>query len=134
MAYWLDDGFDTWPEVVRAGSPAAGLYCRCGSWIARNLTDGFVPTEVARMYGSAEWIGRLVEVGLWTVEEHGFRDERYLASNPTAEQVRRRRADAAKRQQALRDRRNGKPTRESRAECAGSWYPPQPLDLIEALR
>lgn len=124
MAYWLDDGFDTWPEVVRAGTAAVGLYCRCGSWIARNLTDGVVPSEVARMYGSTEWIGRLVDVGLWTVEESGYRDVKYFPMNPTAERVRKRRADAAERQRRLRQSRNGKQTRESRVTNGGSHSSP----------
>lgn len=126
MAYWVDDGFDSWPEVVRAGTPAAGLYCRCGSWIARNLTDGFVPTEVARMYGTAEWIGKLVDVGLWAMEEHGFRDLKYFPLNPSAETVRKRRADAAARQQRARERRRSEVTRDSRASHKGGHARPNP--------
>lgn len=126
MAYWLDDGFDSWPEVVRAGTAAVGLYTRCGSWIARNLTDGFVPLEVARMYGTAEWIARLVDAGLWTIEEQGYRDQRYFPMNPTAEKVRKRRTDAAERQRKLRERRNGKQTRESRVTNGGSHASPAP--------
>lgn len=126
MAYWLDDGFDSWPEVVRAGTAAVGLYVRCGSWIARNLTDGFIPLEVARMYGTAEWITRLVDAGLWTIEESGYRDMRYFPMNPPAEKVRKRRADAAERQRKLRERRHAKQTRESRVTNAGSHGSPAP--------
>jgi hypothetical protein len=126
MAYWLDDGWDSWPEVVRAGTPAAGLYARCGSWIARNLTDGLVPLEVARMYGTAEWITRLVDVSLWAIEETGYRDLRYFPMNPSAEKVRKRRQDAADRQRRLRDRRHGKPTGESRVTHGGSHSSPAP--------
>lgn len=124
MAYWLDDGFDSWPEVVRAGTAAVGLYVRCGSWIARNLTDGFVPLEVARMYGTAEWITRLVDAGLWTIEEAGYRDVRYFPMNPTAEKVRKRREDAAERQRKMRERRNAKLTRDSRVSNRGSHASP----------
>lgn len=93
MAYWLDDGFDSWPETVSAGSPAAGLYTRCGSWIARNiasgkLADSVVPQGVARMYGTSEWIQRLVSVGLWTIEGDGYRDTRYFELNPRPDTVR----------------------------------------------
>jgi hypothetical protein len=92
MAYWLDDGFDSWPETVMAGTPAAGLYTRCGSWIARNiangkLADSVVPGAVARMYGTSEWIQRLVDVGLWTAEGDGYRDTRHFELNPTAATV-----------------------------------------------
>lgn len=111
MAYLLDEGWHGWPEIVRAGSAAAGLYSRCGSWIADNATDGLVPAELARMYGTAEWIQRLVDVGLWRIEGDGFRDLRYFPTNPTKAEIEKKRADAAARQ---RKRRHGKQPRESR--------------------
>jgi len=117
MAYWLDDGFDTWPETVRAGTAAAGLYARCGSWIARNTHDGYVPNEVAAMYGSPEWARRLVDVGLWTVEAAGYQDVRYFQmGNPTAEKVAERRkadADRKARWRAKRDASRRDSTRDS---------------------
>jgi hypothetical protein len=93
MAYWLDDGFDTWSQVLMAGTAPAGLYTRCGSWIARSIsngdiTDAVVPSALARLYGTSEWIQRLVDVGLWAVEGDGYRDTRYFELNPTAEKVR----------------------------------------------
>lgn len=93
MAYWVDDGFDTWSQIVRAGTPAAGLYSRCGAWIARGIANGdiadaVIPAGLARMYGAAEWIQKLVDVGLWAIEGDGYRDTRYFELNPTAEKVR----------------------------------------------
>jgi hypothetical protein len=122
MAYWLDDGFDTWPETIRAGSAAAGLYVRCGSWIARNTQDGLVPAEVAAMYGTTEWVAKLVAVGLWEAEGAGYRDVRYHSmGNPTADVVRKRRADAAERQRRLRENRVTRDkTRDSRRSHSGS--------------
>jgi hypothetical protein len=93
MAYWLDDGFDTWPEVVRVGKAAAGLYVCCGVWIARGISggtvfDAVVPVEIATMYGTPEWVAKLVSVGLWTTEGAGYRDVRYHSmGNPTAEKA-----------------------------------------------
>lgn len=104
MALWLDDGFDTWPEIARAGSPAAGVYARCGAWMARNLTDGHIPAEIARMYSTPEWTQRLVEVGLWTIEEDGYYDTRYLELNPSAEQVTQRRKATLERVRRHRER------------------------------
>lgn len=104
MAYWLDDGFDTWPETVRAGKAAAGLYVCCGAWIARSIGNGsitepVVPAEIATMYGTPEWVAKLLLVGLWTAEGAGYRDVRYHGmGNPTAEKVARDKAQAAKRQ------------------------------------
>jgi hypothetical protein len=118
MAYWLDDGFDTWPETIRAGTAAAGLYTRCGAWIARNLTDGFVPAELATSYGTREWITKLLDAGLWKAEGDGYRDVYYLVSkdgtklNPPAEKVSERKAAKAERQRRWLERRSE--TRETR--------------------
>ena len=103
MAYWIDEGSHAWEAIDTVGTAAAGLYWRCGSYIADRRTDGFIPTARARMYGTPEWIARLVEVGLWTVEEHGFRDTRYLELNATKAVVEKRRQQAADRQQRYRE-------------------------------
>lgn len=129
MAYWLDEAWHRWPEIAEAGTAAAGLYSRCGSYIADCGTDGIVPAAVARMYGTPEWIARLVEVGLWAVEERGFRDLRYFPLNPTVEERDRRKRQAADRQ-ARYYAKKGK-TRQQRnsdassdASVTRSPYPP----------
>lgn len=113
MAYWIDEGFHSWPEIVRAGTAAAGLYTRCGSYIADHLLDGLVPFEVAALYGSQEWAKRLVDVGLWEIEEHGYRDLRYFGDdakplNPTAEKVREKKAANAERQRRWVERQRAR--------------------------
>lgn len=113
MAYYqMDDGFDSDSRVMRAGTAAFGLYSRCGVWVARNLTDGFVPTEVAALYGTREWIEKLVATGLWSPVEGGFAMPDYLDihCNKTAARVRELRAAAAARQQKLRDSKARKHT------------------------
>jgi hypothetical protein len=97
MAYWLDEGWHRWPEIHRVGTAAAGLYSRCGSYIADTQTDGFIPTAVAQQYGTPEWIGRLVDAGLWVVEEYGFRDTRYFPLNKPKAQIE---LDRARRREA----------------------------------
>ncbi|MGC4946208.1 hypothetical protein ACLQ2N_08375 [Streptomyces sp. DT224] len=70
MPYFVvDDGADSHPKMIRAKNAAVGLWTRVGSYVARQLTDGHVPGEVAKMYGSTPQIRRLVEVRLW--HEHG---------------------------------------------------------------
>lgn len=116
MAYWLDDGFDTWPETVRAGKAAAGLYVCCGAWIARGISNGtlfeaVVPAEIATMYGTPEWVAKLVSVGLWRVEGAGYRDVRYHSmGNPTAEKVAEQKAQKKARQAKWLEKQ-GKKTR-----------------------
>lgn len=121
MAYWLDEGWHRWPEIMAVGTAVAGLYSRCGCYIADSKTDGFIPSAVARMYGTPEWIARLVEVGLWQIEEHGFRDTRYFPLNATKAEIEKRKADAADRQKRFRDRQASSPkksTRKSRVSNA----------------
>lgn len=124
MAYWLDEGWHRWPEIMRAGTAAAGLYARCGSYIADSRTDGFIESAVARMYGTPEWIQRLVEVGLWQVEEHGFRDTRYFPLNKTAVEIEKAKAAAAARQRRSRATRESRVTSPSRH--ASVTMPPSP--------
>ncbi|SFK74593.1 hypothetical protein [Streptomyces pini] len=70
MPYFLvDDGAHSHPKVMRAGNAAFGLWTRVGSYVAQHLTDGHVPCEVVKMYGSAAQAAKLVKVGLW--HEHG---------------------------------------------------------------
>ncbi|MFB7212734.1 hypothetical protein [Streptomyces sp. NPDC056255] len=65
----VDDAADLHPKMVRASNAAIGLWTRVGSYVARQLTDGYVPGEIAKMYGSAPQIKKLVAVRLW--HEHG---------------------------------------------------------------
>lgn len=103
MAYWQDDTFDTWPEVYRAGTAAIGLHHRCAVYCAREMTDGHIPLELAASYGTREWIQKLVEVGLWEIEEAGYRDVYFLYGkkgnklNPTREEALKKLKAAAER-------------------------------------
>lgn len=105
MAYWVDDGIDTWPESIRAGRAAMGLYLLCGAWISRGISNGthhvaVVPVEVAAMYGTREWIARLVSVGLWEHVADGYADRRYHSmGNPTAEKAAKAKAAKKARQE-----------------------------------
>lgn len=61
----VDDTLAFHPKVMQAGNPAMGLWVRAGSWASQQLTDGYVPDDVARTLGSRAEIGRLVDSGLW---------------------------------------------------------------------
>lgn len=65
----VDDGAHSHPKMMRATNAAVGLWVRVGSYVAQHLTDGHVPAEVAKSYGSAPQIKKLLAVGLW--HEHG---------------------------------------------------------------
>ena len=99
MAYWLPEEWHRIIQAANLGTAAAGLYALCGSFIADTKTDGLVPTSVARMYGTNEWIAQLVDAGFWTVEEKGFRDNSYFEwGNKTADEIKARKKQAAARQ------------------------------------
>lgn len=140
MAYWLDDGFDTWPETLGAGTAAAGLYTRCGAWVARSIAkgsiaDAVVPGVLARAYGTSEWIQRLVDVGLWAVEGDGYRDTKYFELNPTPAQLQERKDAAAERQRRSRSRRShGDVTRDSRGSHSAPSLPSSPKGEGRGLR
>ncbi len=92
---------------MRAGTAAFGLYARCGVWVSRNTTDGFVPAELAASYGTREWIERLVVTGLWLPVDGGFMMPDYLErhKNWTAERIKAQRAAATERQARARSKR-----------------------------
>lgn len=119
MAFSFDDAWDNGPEVTRAGTAAFGLYCRCGAWVARNLTDGLVPSELAAAYGTPEWARKLVDVGLWEIVEGGYWMPHYLDRNPSKDKVLARRQADAERKSRWRDRQHQK-DQKSREESSGS--------------
>lgn len=117
MAFSLDDEWENGPMIRRAGVAAFGLYCACGLWVARHLTDGFVPADVAASYGTREWAGKLVDAGLWGVVEGGYLMPHYLERNKSAEQVRRRREADAERKAKWREAQS---RRASQRQSGGS--------------
>lgn len=131
MAFLLDDDWDNDPRVSRAGTAAFGLYSRCGLWVARHLQDGFVSSEMAAAYGTREWAAKLVEVGLWETVKGGYRMPDYLNLNPSAEKVRRRRAQYIERQKRWKEAK----TRRSRvSDTSDNASPSPPLKGRGALR
>lgn len=106
--FFVDDQLADNRKVRKAGTAALGLWVRCGSWAAGNLTDGFVPADIAARYGTARQADKLVEAGLWSVaevdEETGYQFHDWTDYQQTREQVRARRAADSERQ---RRRRSG---------------------------
>lgn len=83
----VDDGFHCHPKVLRAGNEAVGLYVRCGSYAAQQLTDGFIPEHIALLYGGETLAETLVRAGLWRRTRGGWRMPDYLDYNPSKKQV-----------------------------------------------
>ena len=69
----VDDNLDQHPKADLAGNRALGLWVRAGSYSARLLTEGFVPTaQVARLGGSRTDAQALVTAGLWEAVSGGY--------------------------------------------------------------
>src|SRR5262245_24818938 len=99
----LDDSFHSHPKVIAAGNEAVGLYVRCGTYAAEHLTDGFIPEQVALLYGSAKLADTLVRAKLWRRTRGGWRMPDYLDYNPSREAGDNERKHAAERQRRRRD-------------------------------
>lgn len=115
MAWFkIDDGFHCHTKVFAAGTPAVGLYVRCGSWAAQQVTDGVVPRHVAKMYGTPRMIKALVDAGLWHQKGHGcdscpqldgnsYVIHQYLEKNPSRAETDVARKAKSERQQRWRE-------------------------------
>lgn len=110
----IDDGFHCHPKVLAAGTPAVGLYVRCGSWAAQQVTDGIVPKHVAKMYGTPRMIKALIDAGLWHQKGHDCRScpeldansyviHQYLERNPSRVETELARKSKSERQQRWRE-------------------------------
>lgn len=110
----VDDSAHSHPKMVKAGNAAVGLWMRCGSYAAQHLTDGIVPGDIARMYGTAPQINKLVKLRLWHPSGHACEGcqqppagdyvmHDYLTYNPTRKQVVDRRSKAAEKKRRQRD-------------------------------
>ncbi len=91
MWFRVDDNLAFHPKVIRAGNPAMGLWVRAGSWAGQQLTDGFVPDDVARAIGKPAEIRRLRDVGLWVPTEGGYDFHEFAERNPTRDEVEQKR-------------------------------------------
>lgn len=99
----VDDGFHSHPKALTAGTPALGLWVRCGSWSAQQLTDGFVPATVVALYGTKAQAAALVSAGLWVKVSGGFSFHDWQDQQPTAQRVRADRHAATERQRRARE-------------------------------
>jgi hypothetical protein len=109
----LDDGFHAHRKAKRAwrNHPRAlGLHLLAVSYCASQLTDGFVDNEfieekLPAARERAAVTAALVDAGLWTAEEDGWRIHDWLDFNPSRAEVLGRRRKDSERKQSARVRR-----------------------------
>jgi len=80
------------------------------------------------MYGSKEWITRLLDAGFWEHVADGYADCRYFDLNPTAEKVARERKAKKERQERWLEkaRRNKDAVRDASGDGSRDIAPPLP--------
>ena len=98
----VDDKFHSHPKVIKAGNEAVGLWSRCGSYASDHLTNGFIPEEVALLYGRRELAEVLVRTKLWSRVRGGWQMHDYFDYNPSKEAVDNERRATAERQKRWR--------------------------------
>jgi hypothetical protein len=142
----LDDSFHSHPKVIAAGNEAIGLYVRCGTYAAEHLTNGFIPEDIAVLYGASNPGSRrnpgtgkpetlaetLVRTKLWLRARAGWRMRDYLDYNPSKQAVDKERKAAAERQRRRRDTLSSR--RDSRSDTAVSHTTPTRPDPYMAER
>jgi hypothetical protein len=103
----VDDSFESHEKVLaldpELADAALALWVLAGSWVGRQLTDGFVPqsyvTRADKQHGAAE----LVRVGLWQQVPGGYQFTNFHRRNPSREQVLGSRAKDAERKRKARE-------------------------------
>ena len=99
----VDDTLAHHAKVLAAGNAAVGLWVRAGAWSMQQLTDGFIPTHVARQLGSRVEACRLCDAGLWVEKDDGYLFHEWGQRQPSRVQVLSERESARERQQRARD-------------------------------
>jgi len=108
----VDDSFYDHPKVFDASDAAIALWTRAGSWAARNLTDGFVPSAMlARLCGDGKRAAaELCDRGLWQRAKGGYLFHDWSDFQPTKEAVDNDRKLKAERQKRWREARRRRVT------------------------
>lgn len=85
----VDDSFHDHPKVLEASDAAVALWVRAGTWSARNLMNGFVPSALlARVGGDRDSAEELVHCGLWERSRGGYQFHDWSDYQPDAEEER----------------------------------------------
>jgi len=120
--FLVDDNLTFHKKVTTAGNAAMGVWVRAGAWSASNLTDGYIPLNVARKLGGKRDADRLVSCGLWSRVTDGYQFHDWEDLQPTSSQIRDRRERARLRKAKQRQSQDVTPpvTRDSRARARPS--------------
>lgn len=107
MAWFkVDDNFYDHPKVDELSLAAVGLWLLTGTYCARQLTDGFIPTRrIEKLGGNNDAvIAELVSAGLWDEADGGYQFHDWGEYQPTKDSVESKRE--SDRERKRRQRRN----------------------------
>ena len=127
----VDDSFYDHPKSFDAPDCAVALWVRAGTWSARNLTEGFVPSAMlARLCGDPATAAReLVRRGLWERTRRGYQFHDWTEYQPTRAKVEEERKKNAERQKLWREthKSNGHRNGVTNGATNGAPDPTRPL-------
>lgn len=103
----VDDTLAFHAKTLAAGNAAMGLWVRAGAWSMQTLSDGFIPTQVARQLGNRSEAGRLVNVGLWIEKDDGYLFHEWTQRQPSRAKVQADREANAERIRTWREKKKG---------------------------
>ena len=91
----VDDKFAFHRKAVQAGNTAIGVWVRLGAWSSDQMTDGWLPSEVAIVIqgGDVGALDRLCEVELLERDGKNYKLHDFLDWNPSAKHVKRQRKE-----------------------------------------
>ena len=101
----VDDTLAFHGKTVAAGNAAMGLWVRAGAWSMQTLSDGFVPTHMARSLGTRGEAKRLVDAGLWVEKDDGYLFHEWTQRQPSRAKVQADREDNAERLRKWREKK-----------------------------
>ena len=109
MAWFkVDDNFYDHPKVDELSIEAVGAWLLCGTYSARHLTDGYIPTRRAyRMGATDNVIQELIDAELWHVVEGGYQFHNWSEYQPTRESVEEARQKERDRKREYRRNKRG---------------------------
>ena len=99
----VDDSLYDHPKVEHLSLSAVGLWTLCGTYCARQLTDGVISHKRVGMLGGTDsLVAELVAAGLWIAVEDGYLFHDWGVYQPTREEVEAKRESARNRQRKHR--------------------------------
>lgn len=99
----VDDNFASHPKAVAAGNAALGLWVRAGAWSMQQLTDGYIPGNIARILGKHSEAVALVNAGLWIPKDDGYLFHEWAERQPTRIQLEAQQEQTRQRQRRGRE-------------------------------